>query len=315
MAAHDVLLKYFPGSATRLPTRWTASLSAIPDGSREGRRRRLRRASRGLRIIQLRADDGRFGDVTFDEPEAPGVWRPTPPTFTPFFDPWLAELEPFMRASPSQFRPGPPPGLRTDVYTREFREVKRLGSLDVGGSDARTDADGAVLLRHRGRTAAGGSARPGHPARYGHQRQCAGLRRCRPQRGRRQHRVMGRETALPLVATDHRDPAREHRRESEHEPRRGLGTLDRQPALPGLPERTQPGHGCHWREPSPVCSGSDEERSTCSSRPPRRARPVTTRRRPSSSTTPWTHACGRASTSGPRIGSARRSGSSSLDGR
>ena len=34
-----------------------------------------------------------------------------------------------MRASPSQFRPGPPPGLKTDVYTREFREVKRLGSL------------------------------------------------------------------------------------------------------------------------------------------------------------------------------------------
>ena len=60
-------------------------------------------------------------------------------------------------------------------------------------------------------------------------------------------------------------------------PRRGLGTLDRQPALPGLLERTQPRSWLPLGEPSPVCSGSDEERSTCSSRPPRRARPATTR--------------------------------------
>ncbi|MGZ8617876.1 MAG: vanadium-dependent haloperoxidase [Actinomycetota bacterium] len=128
VAAHDVLLKYFPGSETRLTDALTASLGAIPDGSAKDAGVAYG-AQAALRIIELRADDGRFGDVTFDEPEAPGVWRPTPPTFTPFFDPWLAELEPFMRASPSQFRPGPPPGLKTDVYTREFREVKRLGSL------------------------------------------------------------------------------------------------------------------------------------------------------------------------------------------
>ena len=129
VAAHDVLLEYFPASATRLSDALALSLDAIPDGSSKDAGIAYGEQA-ALRIIQLRADDGRFGDVTFDEPEAPGVWRPTPPTFTPFFDPWLAELDPFMRASPSQFRPGPPPGLTSDVYTREFREVKRLGSLD-----------------------------------------------------------------------------------------------------------------------------------------------------------------------------------------
>lgn len=128
VAAHDVLLEYFPASATRLSDALELSLGAIPDGSSKDAGIAYGEQA-AARIIQLRADDGRFGDTTFDEPEAPGVWRPTPPTFTPFFDPWLAELQPFMRASPSQFRPGPPPGLKSDVYTREFREVKRLGSL------------------------------------------------------------------------------------------------------------------------------------------------------------------------------------------
>lgn len=128
VAAHDVLLKYFPGSATRLSGALTTSLGAIPDGAAKDAGIAYGKQA-AARIIQLRTDDGAFGDVTFDEPPAPGVWRPTPPTLTPFFDPWLAELEPFTMRSSSQFRPEPPPGLKSDTYTREFREVKRLGSL------------------------------------------------------------------------------------------------------------------------------------------------------------------------------------------
>ncbi|HET6714098.1 MAG TPA: vanadium-dependent haloperoxidase, partial [Actinomycetota bacterium] len=142
VAAHDVLLEYFPGSATRLTDALTASLGAIPDGAAKDAGIAYGEQA-AARIIQLRADDGRFGDVTFDEPEGPGVWRPTPPTFTPFFDPWLSELEPFIMKSPSQFRPEPPPGLKSDVYTREYREVKRLGSLT---SKDRTDEQTQTAL-------------------------------------------------------------------------------------------------------------------------------------------------------------------------
>ncbi len=128
-AAHDILMKYFPASETRLSDALTASLDAIPDG--DAKDAGIEYGARAaLRIIGLRADDGRFANVPFDEPPAPGVWRPTPPTLTPFFGTWLAKLDPFVTQSPSGFRPGPPPGLRSDVYTREFREVKRLGSVD-----------------------------------------------------------------------------------------------------------------------------------------------------------------------------------------
>jgi hypothetical protein len=125
-AAHRVLLTYFPASQARLDTQLAASLEQIADGPAE--RKGIRYGERAAnRIINLRADDGRFADVTFDKPLAPGVWRPTPPGFAPFFDPWLAKVRPLLLRSPSQFRPGPPPALTSKKYTREFAEVRDYG--------------------------------------------------------------------------------------------------------------------------------------------------------------------------------------------
>jgi hypothetical protein len=127
VAAHDVLLEYFPGSQARLDTALAASLAEIPDG--HAKDQGIHYGERAAdRLIELRADDGRFAPITFDVPPAPGVWRPTPPAFAPFFDPWMAKMEPLMLESPSQFRPGPPPALTSQTYTDDFNEVKAVGS-------------------------------------------------------------------------------------------------------------------------------------------------------------------------------------------
>ena len=127
VAAHDVLLEYFPASQGRLDTALAASLAKIPD--RPKKKQGIHYGERAAdRLIELRKDDGRFGPVTFDDPPAPGVWRPTPPAFAPFFDPWLAQLRPLLLDSPSQFRPGPPPAMTTQAYTDDFNEVKEMGS-------------------------------------------------------------------------------------------------------------------------------------------------------------------------------------------
>ena len=133
-AAHTILLNYFPGSQARLDGALATSLASVPNGiaKTQGIEYGARAAAR---VIALRADDGAFAPIPFDKPLAPGVWRPTPPTFTPFFGTWLAKLEPFLLDSPHQFRPPGPPGLRTAIYTEDFREVKRLGEAD---START---------------------------------------------------------------------------------------------------------------------------------------------------------------------------------
>ena len=128
-AAYRVLLEYFPASEAKLTTAYDTSLDGIPDGDpKEGGIQFGERAA--ARIIKLRTDDGRFADVPFETPPAPGVWRPTSPTFTPFFDPWLSKMRPLLLKSNSQFRPHGPPALTSERYTREFKEVKALGSLE-----------------------------------------------------------------------------------------------------------------------------------------------------------------------------------------
>jgi hypothetical protein len=127
VAAHDVLLEYFPASRGRLDAALAASLAEIPNGRAE--RQGIRYGERAAdRLIHLRQNDGRFAPVTFDDPPAPGVWRPTPPGFVPFFNPWMARMRPLLLDSSSQFRPGPPPALTSPTYTADFNEVKAVGS-------------------------------------------------------------------------------------------------------------------------------------------------------------------------------------------
>ena len=148
VAAHDVLLEYFPASQGRLDTALAASLAEIPDGptKKQGIHYGERAADR---LIELREDDGRFAPVTFDVPPAPGVWRPTPPAFAPFFDPWLSQLRPLLLDSPSQFRPGPPPAMTSPTYTEDFNEVKAVGSAT---STVRTPEQTATALFIAGST-------------------------------------------------------------------------------------------------------------------------------------------------------------------
>ena len=128
-AAHGVLMEYFgdsPTIAANLDAALASSLGEIPNSvsKAQGVRFGERAADR---LIRLRADDGRFAPIVFDVPLAAGVWRPTPPALAPFFDPWLGQVDPLVLDSLSQFRPGPPPAIASDLYLQEFEEVRDYG--------------------------------------------------------------------------------------------------------------------------------------------------------------------------------------------
>ena len=66
-----------------------------------------------------------------------GAWRPTPslignppapPSFSPMATFYLVFTEPFALMRPSQFRPEPPPPLKSERYRREYDEVKAMGA-------------------------------------------------------------------------------------------------------------------------------------------------------------------------------------------
>ena len=58
----------------------------------------------------------------------PGEWRPTP-GITAGANIYMSETKPFTLNSSRQFRPSPPPPLTSQTYTKDYDEVKRLGSL------------------------------------------------------------------------------------------------------------------------------------------------------------------------------------------
>ncbi len=126
-AAHDVLAALYPTRIDIFDTELANSLIGIPTN----------RVKQGMavgeivatRMLALRANDG--WNVTpppYILPMTPGNWQPTPPNLpTAGFTQFPAVL-PFAIGSPSRFTPNPPPTMTSEEYTRDFNEVKELGS-------------------------------------------------------------------------------------------------------------------------------------------------------------------------------------------
>ena len=141
-AAHKVLETYSPYAQSALDAALATSLAGIPDGTAkaDGVAFGERMAQK---LIDLRANDGRNAPVFFTKPPAPGVWRPTPPAFAPMAVPWLGGVTPLLVRSATQFAPPPPPALTSRRYTRDFVEVKAVGSAN---STVRTADQTATAL-------------------------------------------------------------------------------------------------------------------------------------------------------------------------
>jgi hypothetical protein len=126
---------------------YAASLAAIPNGNAKTKGIALGQAAAAA-IVSQRANDGSdatFADPNYPQGTKPGEYRFTPGT--PFaFEPEWGEVTPFVLKSASQFRPGPPPSVTSDRYTRDFREVKRLGGDDVTTPSDRTTDQTQIAL-------------------------------------------------------------------------------------------------------------------------------------------------------------------------
>jgi hypothetical protein len=145
-AAHKVLVTYVPSAQASLDAAYAASLAQLPDG--KAKTRGIAFGTRAAdNLIRLRADDGRNAPILFTQRPAPGVWRPTPPGFAPMIDPWMGFVTPLLVHSATQFAPPAPPALTSDRYTRDFNEVKALGSLT---STQRTAAQTSTALFYSG---------------------------------------------------------------------------------------------------------------------------------------------------------------------
>jgi hypothetical protein len=98
-------------------------------------------------ILSLRANDGSaMPNLPYTLPPGPGVYQPTPPNFpVPQFAGW-AYVTPFVINSASQFRADPSEifDLLGELFTRDYNEVKRVGSVNSEANGDRTPDQSAI---------------------------------------------------------------------------------------------------------------------------------------------------------------------------
>ena len=129
-SAHAVLKNYFPASATSLDAARASSLAAIPDGTAKDDGIATGVAAAAA-MIAARVGDGSAPPTNKPPgPAAPGVWQMTPscPAAGGIFFNWQ-NVTPFGIDSVASFMPGPPPSLTSNTYTKDYLEVKTVGSL------------------------------------------------------------------------------------------------------------------------------------------------------------------------------------------
>jgi hypothetical protein len=123
-AGHAILAAEFPDQVKGLDALLAKSLSALVVGP--GRERGVLLGSRAAADLRSkRLPDGNEIVETYRPVTAPGVYVPT----TTVAGSTVGRFKPWVMSSGSQFRPGPPPALTSETWTRDVNEIRAIGAL------------------------------------------------------------------------------------------------------------------------------------------------------------------------------------------
>jgi hypothetical protein len=135
-ATRTALLKLMPGQQAAIDADYQVALRSLPDD---------RARSDGIAVgeqaanavVASCANDGAVAPNTYRPYTTPGVYVPTASPAVPHW----GKRRPWVMTSGDQFRPGAPPALTSDVWKRDFDEVKTLGAMN---SSRRTPEQTAI---------------------------------------------------------------------------------------------------------------------------------------------------------------------------
>jgi len=131
VAAHRVLVAYFPTQQSALDTQYAASIAAISDSPANISAGVALGEASAQTLVTARANDGLLANVPYTPPTGPGFWQPTPPAFGPPLTPWLGQMVPFTMTNASQFFPDEGPNaLDSQQWIDDYNRVKTLGAIN-----------------------------------------------------------------------------------------------------------------------------------------------------------------------------------------
>ncbi|MGC4769018.1 vanadium-dependent haloperoxidase [Micromonospora sp. DT44] len=132
-AVHTALSSLIPEDAAALDTALRTTLDRIPDGRAKDRGTSVGRAEARSLLAQRTGDglDPASVNPAYPNPEpGPGIWEPTPPSFSPAQQAGNRFARPFLLDRPDRYRPGPPPALDSERYRADLAEVRAYGAVD-----------------------------------------------------------------------------------------------------------------------------------------------------------------------------------------
>jgi PAP2 superfamily len=128
-AAHDVMVALYPTQHAALGDQLARLLAQVPTGELRDRGIAVGQAAAAA-VLARRDGDGWDFQGTYEFMEGPGQYQTTPPWNGFIVQPGFRFAKPFVLEYPRQFRPSPPPPLRTKAYARALREVQEYGAAE-----------------------------------------------------------------------------------------------------------------------------------------------------------------------------------------
>ena len=123
VATRTALSKLMPAQQAAIDADYQAALRPLPDGPAKADGITVGELA-ATALLALCADDGMVAPDVYRPHTAAGAYVPT---LLPAVPHW-GKRRPWVMASGSQFRPGAPPSLTSDTWTRDYNEVKAIGA-------------------------------------------------------------------------------------------------------------------------------------------------------------------------------------------
>jgi hypothetical protein len=122
-ANQATLAQLLPSQQAAINVAYQAALAGIPDGAAKAEGIAVGQKAAAA-VLAQRSDDGAAAQESYRPVTAAGVYLPT---VIPAIPQW-PQRKPWLLASASQFRPGPPPALTSALWARDYNEIKALGA-------------------------------------------------------------------------------------------------------------------------------------------------------------------------------------------
>jgi len=122
-ATRTALSKLMPAHQAVIDADYQALLGSVPDGPAKTAGIALGEQA-ATAIVALCADDGAVASDVYRPNTAAGVYVPTVGPAAPHW----GKRRPWVMPRGDHFRPGPPPGLTSDTWARDYNEIKAVGA-------------------------------------------------------------------------------------------------------------------------------------------------------------------------------------------